>query len=128
MTQVVHGLSVTIGKAGYNLPRTISNVISTSTIDEPEPVPISNIRQTHSTAMPRTDAQASSYRTRKRGAQRESPRPPFFRVGRSVIRPRSPSSQPGVGKVDEPERPINLVVHDPVTGTTDAHESSSSPA
>lgn len=115
--QVVHGMSVPIGKAGYHLPRTISSAISTSTTNEPEPVPISNVRHTHSTAMP-PDNTASSYRSRKRGP-RESPRPPLFRIGRSVIRTRSPSEQIGVGQTDEPERPVNVVTHDHVVGAVD---------
>ncbi|KAJ5693258.1 Cation/H+ exchanger [Penicillium macrosclerotiorum] len=126
---VVHGLSVPVGKAGYHLPRTISSAISTSGADEPDAVPISNVPHTHSTAMPHTDAADPSSRTRKRGAQRESPHPPLFRIGRTVIRPRSPSSQlqPGVGQDDEPERPVNLVLHEPASGVRDAHEDSSVP-
>ncbi|KAJ5171772.1 Cation/H+ exchanger [Penicillium capsulatum] len=113
---VVHGLSVPVGKAGYHLPRTISSVISTSTADEPEPVSISNIPHTHSTAMPRADGGGPSYRSRRRGEPRESPNPTPFRIGRSVIRPHSPSSPlPGVGQSDEPERPVNLVIHEQAT-------------
>jgi hypothetical protein len=121
--QIVHGMSVPIGKAGYHLPRTISSAISTSTANEPEPVPISNVRHTHTTAMP-SDNSASSYRSRKRGP-RESPRPPLFRIGRSVIRPRSPSEQIGVGQTDEPERPVNVVTHDHVVGAVDEHRQGS---
>lgn len=99
-------------------------------MDEPDSVPISAVRHTHSTATPHADAAGSSHRTRKRGGQRESPRPPLFRIGRSVIRSRSPSRQfqPGVGQTDEPERPVNLVVHDPVAGAGGGNESSPSPA
>lgn len=106
--KVVHGLSVPIGKAGYNLPRTISSVISTS-IDDPEPVPISNIRHTHSTATPLSD---SSFRTRKRGARSMTPNPPLFHIGRSVIQAPTDEQQPGAGQIDEPERPVNLVAQD----------------
>lgn len=122
-------MSVPIGKAGYHLPRTISSVISTSMADEPEPVPISNARHTRSTATPQTDRPSSNNRARKRGGQRESPNPPLFRIGRSVIRSRSPSRQlqPGVGQTDEPERPVNLVIHEPTPGTNEGRESSSSP-
>lgn len=108
----MHGLSVPLGKAGYNLPRTISSVIST-TQEEHEPIPISNIRHTHSTATPLTVGEDSSYRSRKRGFRFRSatPRPPFFRIGGSVIPDRLPSNQPGVGESDEPERPVNLEAH-----------------
>ncbi|CAG7968477.1 unnamed protein product [Penicillium olsonii] len=110
---VVHGLSVPLGKAGYHLPRTISSVISTSTHEEQEPIPISNIRHTHSTATPLTVGEDSSYRSRKRGFRFRSATPhrPVFRTGGSVILDRSPSNQPGVGESDEPERPVHLVHH-----------------
>lgn len=104
---VVHGLSVPIGKAGYHLPRTISSAISTS-IDEPEPVPISNLHHTHSTAVP---VPRSSFRTRKRGARSPPPNPTPFRIGRSVI-PLTNEQQLHTGHNDEPERPVNLVFHD----------------
>ncbi|KXG52664.1 Cation/H+ exchanger [Penicillium griseofulvum] len=109
---VVHGLSVPIGKAGYNLPATISNVISTSAYEEREPVPISNTSHTHSTATPLTTGEDASYRSRKRGFRNANIRP-FFGIGGSVIRPRSPSHQPGVGQDDEPERPVHLVQPEP---------------
>lgn len=108
----MHGLSVPIGKAGYNLPATISSVISTSTHEEREPVPISNTSHTHSTATPLTTGEDASYRSRKRGFRSAIPRPPFFGIGGSVIRPRSPSHQPGVGQPDEPERPVHLVLRE----------------
>jgi hypothetical protein len=107
-SKIVHGLSVPIGKAGYNLPRTISSAISTS-IDEPEPVPISNSRTTHSTAIPLSD---DSFRSRKRGVRSSTPNPPIFRIGRSVIHPPANEQQPGAGQTDEPERPVHLVIHD----------------
>lgn len=113
-----------MGKAGYHLPRTISSAISTSTIEPPEPVPISNTGHTHSTATPHTDIMGSIHRSRKRG-QRESPHPPLFRIGGSVIPPRSPSdTTPGVGQPDEPERPVSLVLHDSVPEAATAGEES----
>lgn len=71
--------------------------------------------------MPHVDAAGSSHRSRRRGGPRESPQPPLFRIGRSVIRPRSPSLQPGVGKSDEPERPVGLVIHDRVQSEDETH-------
>lgn len=91
-------------------------------------MPISNIRHTHSTATPHEHAAGPSHRSRKRGAQRESPKPPLFRVGRSVIRSPSPGRQLGVGSIDEPERPVNLVTHDTVVGGDDMKQGSISPA
>lgn len=55
---------------------------------EPEPVPISSTNKTNSTAVP--DAEIVG---RKRGL-REPPRPTAVRIGRSIIRTGSPSSQP----------------------------------
>lgn len=118
--QVVHGLSVPVGKAGYNLPRTISNAISTSTHEEQEPIPISNIPHTHSTATPLSMDDGSSYRSRKREFRyrSETPHPPHFRIGGSVIADRPAPEQPGVGGVDEPDRSVNLIVHQTRSGET----------
>ncbi|KAJ5482374.1 Cation/H+ exchanger [Penicillium sp. IBT 31633x] len=87
---VVHGLSVPVGKAGYHLPATISSVISTSTHDEHEPIPITSISHTHSTATPLTTGEDASYRSRKRGF-RSGIRGPLFGIGGSS---RSLSNQP----------------------------------
>ncbi|CAL5872332.1 uncharacterized protein PFLUO_LOCUS6594 [Penicillium psychrofluorescens] len=126
---VVHGLSVPLGKAGYHLPRTISSAISTS-IDEPEAVPIDNPRHTHSTATPRLDSAEPSRRSRKRENDREEPpRPPPFQVGRSVIPSHSPSSQVrfGVGQEGEPERPVHLVIREPEGGVSNGQHERSTP-
>ncbi|KAI2698696.1 hypothetical protein CBS147332_8488 [Penicillium roqueforti] len=114
---VVHGLSVPIGKAGYHLPSTISSVISTSTYEGPEPVPISTISHTHSTATPLTTGEDASYRSRKRGFRGANPSSSFFGIGSMVIhpRPRSPFQQPGVGQ-PESERPAHLVIHQTTGG------------
>jgi hypothetical protein len=87
--------------------------MSTSTHDEPSPVPISSIRHTHSTATP--IEQVDSQQSRKRGGAREH-NGPFTGIHRSVIRPRSPSNQPGTGQTDEPERPVHLVFQEPPGG------------
>jgi hypothetical protein len=84
--------------------------MSTSTNDEPTPVPISAIGHTHSTAT--RSEEANSHQSRKRGGARE-PNGPFSGIHRSVIRPRSPSNQPGTGQTDEPERPVRLVFQEP---------------
>ncbi|KAJ5576376.1 Cation/H+ exchanger [Penicillium sp. DV-2018c] len=96
---VVHGLSVPLGKAGYNLPATLSSVISTNTNDEQVSIPIRNINQTHSTAMPLTTGEDASYRSRKRG----------FRTRAASSSP-PPVLQLGVGQADEPDRPVNLTM------------------
>ncbi|EPS27474.1 hypothetical protein PDE_02417 [Penicillium oxalicum 114-2] len=124
---VVHGLSVPIGKAGYHLPRTLSSAISTSTVDEPEPVAINNARHTHSTAMPQGKFSISRHRSSKRDSRAESPKPPVLRIGRSVIRPRSPSQQIGAESTDEPARPVNLVHQEPTGGVPATVSESPSP-
>lgn len=97
-----------IDKAGYRLPRTISNVISTS-LDEPEPVSHSNSHYFHSIAMPLS---ISSFRSRKCGTRATTattPQPPSFRIGRPVV-PSANEEQPGSGQNDGPNRPVNLAV------------------
>lgn len=102
--QVVHGISVPLAKAGYHIPRTISSALSTSTSYDPEPITIPDARDTHSTATRGQDRSALGRNRRERVA------PAPFRIGGSVIRPKSPASQlqPGIAN-DEPERPVNLV-------------------
>ncbi|KAJ9300901.1 hypothetical protein DTO271G3_2065 [Paecilomyces variotii] len=105
---VVHGISVPLAKAGYHIPRTISSALSTSTTYDPEPITIPGARDTHSTATRGQDPTALGRNRRERIP------PPPFRIGGSVIRPRSPASQiqPGVGQTGEPERPVSLVSDD----------------
>lgn len=57
-------------------------------------------------------------RGRKRAFLREQPRPAAFRIGRSVISTSSQStqSQSGMGNNGEPERPVNLIIHEPEQG------------
>ncbi|KAJ5745253.1 Cation/H+ exchanger [Penicillium odoratum] len=123
---IVHGLSVPVGKAGYNLPRTLSTAITATTTEEDQPVAIQAIRHTRSTATP-LESDAASFRSRRR-RQCASPNPPIFRIGRSKIPEPSPSqAQPGTGQTDEPERPVNLVIHEPVTSVGERSDDSSTP-
>ncbi|KAJ6171477.1 hypothetical protein N7470_000544 [Penicillium chermesinum] len=113
---VVHGLSIPIGKAGYHLPRTLSQAISTQSKDDS--VNVSNSAGTHSTATPLTENTQWRQNTRRRAQQRENtPNSTVFRLGGSVIRTGSPSSQaqPGTGMHDEPARPVNVITHDQVS-------------
>ena len=114
--QVVHGLSIPLVKAGYNLPRTISTALSTSTAMDQEPVPLTNTSHTHSTATPTPEAVNS--RGRKRGPGSEEPRLTIFRIGRSIIESTTQinKSQPGMGSDEEPERPVNLITHESEQG------------
>ncbi|KAJ5937183.1 Cation/H+ exchanger [Penicillium verhagenii] len=123
---IVHGLSVPVGKAGYHLPRTLSIAITSSTAEN-DPVPIETTRHSHSTAMP-IDNDSSSFRSRRR-RQYSSPTPPLFRLGRSKVPSPSPCpTQPGVGQTDEPERPVNLVIHETTTSAGGRHDDSSTSA
>ncbi|KKK12450.1 hypothetical protein P175DRAFT_0532195 [Aspergillus ochraceoroseus IBT 24754] len=126
---VVHGLSIPFAKAGYHIPRTISNAISitTTTAVEPDPVPIANVHNTHSTAT--RDSGAANHRGRKSdtGTTRAPPQKTIFQIGRTVIRTQSPSTEPrrlGVGNDDEPERPVNLVLRG---GPSDMESGSNTP-
>ncbi|PKY02452.1 putative Na/H antiporter [Aspergillus campestris IBT 28561] len=114
---VVHGLSIPLVKAGYNLPRTISNALSTSTAVDSEPVTIASTPHTHSTATRNVDNGANN-RGRKRGGGRDDPQPTVFRIGRSVVQPSSSQQDGqmlGTGNVEEPERPVNLIITGPST-------------
>lgn len=109
--QVVHGLSIPLVKAGYHIPRKISSALNSATTHDPEPIPIVNIRHTHSTATPIVDPGS---RGRRRDNPRETPQPTVFQIGSPVIRPKSPTSQqqPGTEILEEPERPVKLVTHE----------------
>ncbi|MCJ1247804.1 hypothetical protein MMC30_005019 [Trapelia coarctata] len=84
---IVHGLSVPLGKLGYQLPRTFSNAVSRDT-DEPEPFHIP-----HPTEL----ALRHRHRSRGRGSGsgnvsgtvspgQRTPQRPVFRIGGSVIK------------------------------------------
>jgi NhaP-type Na+/H+ or K+/H+ antiporter len=113
---VVHGLSIPFAKAGYHLPRTISQAISTSTGDN-EPIPLARNSHTHSTAT-HDNVETTSRRTRRHDtslptsmSRSHTPQPVAFQIGRSVIPSASPSSdaQIGSGSGEEPARPVTLV-------------------
>ena len=95
--QVVHGLSIPLGKLGFYLPRTITNALDSTSRDEPEPFHIAehlqhgaqHIRQHHP-----IHSQAG-----RRNADQSPPRP-VFRIGRSVIGERN--SEAGTPHVVSP--------------------------
>lgn len=80
--QVVHGLSVPLGKAGYHIPRTISSALSDS-----EPIRIPSRNNTHSTAttpaLPglRYNRNRNRNRGRDQQQERDMPARPVFRIG-----------------------------------------------
>ena len=97
---VVHGLSVPLGKLGYNLPRTMSGAFTpNSEVGEPD-LPSQLRERIHHT---RSLQGGKSHQKRD---PNERPQNAIFRVGGSVI-----SSRPGEAAPDqnEPERPIKFI-------------------
>ena len=81
--QVVHGLSVPLGKLGYHLPRTISSAIESREVDEPEPFRIrEHLQQAEEQIL-----RQRHHRPKEQRGRDESPPRPVFRIGGSVIRP-----------------------------------------
>ncbi|PYH89753.1 hypothetical protein BO71DRAFT_444362 [Aspergillus ellipticus CBS 707.79] len=109
---VVHGLSIPLAKAGYHIPRTISQALSTTTTMESDHVSIGNNWHTHSTAT-RSIGLANN-RNRRRINAREAPESPVSQV------------HVGSGDPEEPARPVNLVIRD--EAVENAPESPSPPA
>ncbi|WEW61793.1 hypothetical protein PRK78_007289 [Emydomyces testavorans] len=131
--QVVHGLSIPLGKLGFHLPRTLSSAFSTSTDLEPEPVPIpfrGTISAAASRVLPSSLRDAVSSKHRSSGANNarersEPPRPVVFRIGRTAI----PNSR-GDGTASPVVVHRNLAVSSPVgspSPPTAAPEPSCSP-
>ena len=112
--QVVHGLSVPLGKLGYHLPRTISSAIESREIDEPE---LFRFRRANN------EEQTLRNRHRRRLGRRSQDEParPVFRAGGSII-------QPGITGLtelpmqDEPARPVfragGSIIKPGITGST----------
>ena len=80
MKQVVHGLSVPLGKLGYHLPRTISNAIDSQSRDIEEPAPF-HVRR-HITDGGQYVRQGKAPRSMaKTPAPGDTPPRPIFRLG-----------------------------------------------
>ena len=94
---VVHGLSVPIGKLGYNLPRTVSSAFSAS-MERDEP---NQLFQTGERIDQTRSVQGGKIRQRRNPNER--PQNAIFRVGGSVI-----AIEAGT-PTDEPDRPVNFV-------------------
>jgi hypothetical protein len=103
---VVHGLSVPLGKLGYNLPRTMSGAFTptgTSEIDEPD----SPFRVRERIHQIRPIQKGKSHQRRD---PNERPQNATFRVGGSVIKSR-PASEEATPN-EEPDRPIKFISDD----------------
>lgn len=111
-TQVVHGLSIPLGKLGFYLPRTFSTAVSTATDDEPEPVSIPFHHAIAAVASRILPSALKGAEGRKRGneinsAERaEPPRPIAFRIGRTVIPDRPDDATGSVVNFNRPVSPV----------------------
>lgn len=85
----MHGLSIPLGKLGYNLPRTLSNQLSTPVPDPEEPAPF------HLSEHLRRQGQRFGQKRNSEG-QRVKTEPPrtVFRLGGSVIPAKSTDVMP----------------------------------
>ena len=87
---MVHGLSIPIGKAGFHLPRTLSNAFDTP---QPEPNSPSEFQDRILTPVERVNAGgASGGGGRMDGNALGEPARPVFRIRRTVIPPRDDST------------------------------------
>ena len=83
LEQVIHGLSVPLGKVGYHLPRTISSAITSRDRDDDEPFRIRD------RARQGGGARDEKQRARSGDREKAEPRREVFRIGGSVIPPSS---------------------------------------
>lgn len=104
---VVHGLSVPLGKLGYQLPRsmsrTMTSAFSTSTDSDEPDAPLSHIRHRI-----RHTPSVNDGHIRQRRNPNERPANDIFRIGGSAIQPKS-NSGVATPDDDEPSRPIKFV-------------------
>jgi sodium/hydrogen antiporter len=104
---VVHGLSIPVGKLGYNLPRTISSALSTS-MENTEP------QNTQLRGLPSSASRQQTGFRQRRNPQDPPPKS-VFRLGGTEV---TPKTDIGVqGPDGEPSRPIVFA------STTDTLES-----
>jgi sodium/hydrogen antiporter len=106
---VVHGLSIPIGKLGYQIPRTISSALSTS-FENTEPQNVRLREDPHSASAPGRPG----LRQRRNG--QEPPPQGVFKLGGSTIRSENNSRVQSPAS-PEPSRPINFV-----SATNSAHD------
>lgn len=101
---VVHGLSVPLGKLGYNLPRTMSGAFTPTSENEDSDTAFP-VRERISHTRP-----FQSGKSRQKRDPNERPENAIFRVGRSVIQSR-PASETAIHDDgnDEPDRPIKFI-------------------
>ena len=84
--QIVHGLSVPLGKLGYNLPRTLSTKVSNA-VDRQEPF------QVQSPVLDGDEVHRQSRFRELDSCRRNSPSRPIFRIGGSLIHERQSDSE-----------------------------------
>jgi sodium/hydrogen antiporter len=110
---VVHGLSVPLGKLGYNLPRTMSGAFTPTSEHDESDAPFTVRERMHHT---QTSQRGKS---RQKRDPNERPQNASFRVGGSVIHSRPASETATPDDEHEPDRPIkfigdNSALHSPV--------------
>lgn len=133
--QVVHGLSVPLGAAGYHIPRTLSTVLSSAS-GEPEPIRLPSNVTTHSTATPTSSRGLQFYRNRlgaqpRRSKNKNNNRDEPPRIVFQISRPQQQGLQqgdqqqegqqndvpagtdPSPHQPDMPAVPTSVAVHEP---------------
>lgn len=129
--QVVHGLSVPLGKVGYHIPRTISTALSSASA-EPEPIRLPSNYTTHSTATPQSSRGLRYYRNRiaaqqarggkKDGNDRSEPPRITFQISK-------PQQQDEEGQQqDDQEEEVQQQNHDPTASAESAPRQTGMPA
>lgn len=117
LLQVVHGLSIPLGKLGFHLPRTLSQAFDSTPSDDPQPFRVSH----------RPEAPGGVVRERIRQqtptSGQSTPAPterPIYRIGGTVIRDRQPGT---MTPVDDGERstPPDRVANRTIRFPDEAH-------
>lgn len=82
--QVVHGLSIPLGKLGFYLPRTFSHAFESNQIDEPQPFRVRDVTDgPNGVLRERRRTRTSGHSTPARSAATDRP---IYRIGGTVIR------------------------------------------
>ena len=108
---VVHGLSIPLGKMGYNLPRTMSQALSSDSREG------SGLPQTRSQQDGITDQGTELRRRRPIGNPERRPSTGAFQIGRPEgLNGRGVGGGSGTDSPREPSRPIHFIESVPPTG------------
>jgi hypothetical protein len=112
--QVVHGLSIPLGKLGFYLPRTLSHAFDSQQVDEPEPFHIRDrVHGVNDILRNRRRTRTSGTSTPNRAGE---PDRPMYRIGGTVIRERASGTITPVEDGDGPPQtqlPVNRTIRFP---------------